>query len=973
MKKRRILLLGILLYLPLVSWGQSEQLADSLLQKGKQFDRSGNMEQAEIYYREAYHLYRDFRDTTSWLEAGKEYASAMVYRSKNEEAMALYQQLLTVDHPANDVYNRGDLYNSMGWSSSRIGKTGEAMSYYQKALPLAEQSGDSLLIGVVYDNLGSVFNKKGNYGKALEHSQKALPYFKGLGNHTSIAITLSNIAGIYRKLSLYDKALEYYLESLEIRKELGNAFMMSVNYNQIAGLQRELGNYDQALVAYQQSLKYSRQAGVPQRMGIILNNIGLLYKTLGESEKARDYYQQSLRIKKKGGSLRSISTTSINLGNILLEQGHTREAAKYYQKALALRKEVGNPYDIASSLNNMVKIALEEPNVEQAQAYARQIKVIGDSTQSYDILEDASGYLGDISALQGKDQAALQHYRKAYSYSEYLPENHKLDILKQLARQYHKLNSDSAVVYGQKAVDIIEMERTKAGAISELKTGYFKKHSDFYTELASWVLHYTQDTPRAFRLVEQAKARSFSDDLAKAIKNIDQQLPEEVRVRRQEMQATIDSLYTRLERAPDAQQKAQIGQNIRTEELNYAAYENQLKENYPVLQKMELPEAVSLSQARALTPDHSAVLEYAIAGNELIMFLISQDEVRVEQFSLPGSQPLDSTLTRRVAAFRDAILANADRSTLRSHSDKLYQALIKPFESSLQKYQNLIVVPDGALAYLPFEALWQGEQYLVENFKVKYEPSLTSLTLLERALPAEGKELLAVAGSQFSGSSEPPLGANSLAALPSTVMEVDSIASHFQQVSTLKDGQVSEQAFKNLLQENRYRYVHLATHGIIDEDQPGRSGLALSTQGAITASSREDGLLRSSEIFGLNMNSDMVVLSACNTGLGKVVEGEGMLGMQRSFFYAGASTVVVSLWNVYDRSTASFMNEFYKALIKGESEEGWVDSTLRWIGWNDSLPFGKKAAAMREAKLQMINHPLFNHPVYWAPFIVVGR
>lgn len=189
----------------------------------------------------------------------------------------------------------------------------------------------------------------------------------------------------------------------------------------------------------------------------------------------------------------------------------------------------------------------------------------------------------------------------------------------------------------------------------------------------------------------------------------------------------------------------------------------------------------------------------------------------------------------------------------------------------------------------------------------------------------------------------------------------------------LKDQEVTEQAFKKLLQQNRYRYVHLATHGIIDENKPGRSGLALSTGGEITATSKEDGMLRSSEIFGLDITSDMVVLSACNTGLGKVVDGEGMLGLQRSFFYAGTSTVVVSLWNVYDRSTATFMNEYYKALLSGESEEDWIDASLRWIGWDESLPFGQKATAMRQAKLKMLNHPLFHHPVYWAPFIVVGR
>ncbi|HET6528115.1 MAG TPA: CHAT domain-containing protein, partial [Balneolaceae bacterium] len=262
--------------------------------------------------------------------------------------------------------------------------------------------------------------------------------------------------------------------------------------------------------------------------------------------------------------------------------------------------------------------------------------------------------------------------------------------------------------------------------------------------------------------------------------------------------------------------------------------------------------------------------------------------------------------------------------------------------------------------------------YLIENYSIKYVPSMTSLTLLDSFTPGEGKKLLAVAGSQFS----PELGSSPkhpLAALPSTLIEVDSIASHFKQSSVLTNREVSEGTVKKLLNRNNYRFIHFATHGMIDEERPWRSGLALSIKGKLTASSKEDGMLRSAEIFGLRLNTEMVVLSACNTGLGEVVSGEGILGMQRAFFFAGASTVVVSLWNVYDRSTAFLMNRFYDFALKNTDDVEWVDNLLRWVGWDESVPFGQKAAAMRKAKLEMINHPLYHHPVYWAPFIVVGR
>ncbi|MGM0546649.1 MAG: CHAT domain-containing protein [Bacteroidota bacterium] len=969
--KRLLIFLGILLFLPIMGMGQSIELADSLFKQGKEYDDKGNMAESEFYYREAYNLYREFQDTASWLEAGKEYGSAMVYRSKNEQAMELYKKLLDIDHPANDVYNRGDLYTSMGWSSNRVGNRNKAEKYYNKALPLARESGDSLLIGTVYNNLGSLHNRKGNTSKSLEYYEQALNYYT---NKRYRAVTLSNMGYIYMELSLYDRALEYANRSLKLRKDIGSVHLLATAYNQIGVAQSNLGNYDQALISYKQALDNSKQASTPKLTAEILNNLGLLYKKVGEYDKALDYYRQSLSMKEETSGSSEIATTTNNIGQLYFDQDKKKEAEEYYRRALQLREKSGNIYDIASSLNSMLRLTVDRENFEQAKTYANRLKVMGDSTDSYDKLNKASTYLGRISRAEGRDEEALEHFKKAYSYSEYLPSRRQLSPLKDLAQQYHKLGSDSAVTYGQKAVDIIERHRSNAGALSDLKSSYFGKHSDFYTEVASWVLTYTSDNTRAYRLIEQAKARSLSDELVRATQNIEEQLPEKIRLERNQKRNHIDQLYSQFENAVEPQKRSEIREEIRSAELEYASYENSLQDEHPQLKELQSPDPISLERAQSMVDRNTAVLEYALAGDQLIIFMITRKDVSIEMVQLSDDTKLAEKLTTMVTDFKDAILSNASRTVLRSQSQPLYESLIKPFEDTLDDYSNLLIVPDGALAYLPFEALSQGDQYLVENFRIKYEPSLTSLSLLKEPETISGKELLAVAGSDFAGSENTAMRAGGgLSNLPSTLMEVDSIATHFENHSTLKDDEVSERTFKELLRKNSYQFIHLATHGIIDENQPNRSGLALSTNKEVSASSTEDGMLRSSEIFGMDINSDMVVLSACNTGLGKLVDGEGMLGMQRSFFYAGTSTVVVSLWNVYDRSTASFMNEFYKSLLSSESEEGWFDNTMRWMGWEESIPFGQKAAAMRDAKLKMIKHPLFNHPVYWAPFIVVGR
>ncbi|PAU94714.1 hypothetical protein CK503_04365 [Aliifodinibius salipaludis] len=969
--KRLLLCLTLFICFPLSGMGQSIQLADSLFKQGKEYDDKGKMAESEFYYRESYNIYRQFQDTASWLKAGKEYGSAMVYRSKNEQAMELYKKLLEVDHPANDTYNRGDLYTSMGWSSNRMGKTKQAEKYYNRALPLAQQSGDSLLIGTVYNNLGRLYNRKGNTSKSLEYFERALNYYI---NKRYRSVTLSNIGRIYGDLSLYNQALEYANRSLKLQEEIGSVHLLANGYSQIGSIQSNLANYDQALISYKRALDYSQQASTPKLSSTILNNLGLLYKRLNEYDTAIDYYQQSLAISEENSGPRSIATTVNNIGQLYFNQDKTKEAEQYYRRALKIREQNGNNRDIASSLNSMLRLTIDQKDFKQATAYTNRLKAMGDSTDSYDMLQKASFFLGRIGQAQNQDEEALQHFKKAHSYSQYLSPRRQLAPIKDLARQYHKLGSDSAVTYGQKAIDIIEQHRSNAGALSDLKSGYFGKHSDFYTEVASWVLTYTSDVARAYKLVEQAKARALSDELAKASQNIDEQLPEKIRLERNQKRNKIDQLFSQLENTVNAQKREKLRQKIRNAELDYASYENKLQREHPRLKSLQPPKPITLKQAQNSVDEQTAILEYALAGNELLAFMISREDVRVETISRSSNtEELATELTTMVTNFKDAILSNASRTRLRSQSTALYNILLKPFENDLENFSNLTIVPDGALAYLPFEAISQGDQYLIENFNIKYVPSLTSLTLLKDPQSPARKNLLAVAGSNFVRNNDRGLQRDNLNNLPSTLIEVDSIATHFKNASILKDEQISEGALKNLLRQNNYQYVHLATHGIIDENQPNRSGLALSTDSEISASSTEDGMLHSSEIFGMNINSDMVVLSACNTGLGKIVGGEGMLGMQRSFFYAGTSTVVVSLWNVYDRSTASFMNEFYKSLLQQDTTTGWIDGTLRWIGWEQSIPFGTKAKAMREAKLKMIKHPLFNHPVYWAPFIVVGR
>src|SRR5699024_4360218 len=631
-------------------------------------------------------------------------------------------------------------------------------------------------------------------------------------------------------------------------------------------------------------LEYANKTGLNSRIANSYNNIGLLYKQLGRYEKAKEYYKLSLEKRKISGSSQTIGTTIRNLGHLLWIQGKKEEASSYFRETFELRKEHASPLQLSYSLKDMIKVALEKHNIEMAQHYIRQLTTIGDTTGNYSILFDAAHFTGHKYETLNKPNKALLKYKDAYNYSQHLANSKQIDALKHLSRQFYTTNQpDSAIYYGYSAINLIEKSRLNAGAISKLKSGYFKQHFEFYIQLADWVIEENQDVSRAFKLVEQAKERVFIEELALASNNIYQQFPDKVRLQRAQKQHLVDSLYTALEHTDDLSEESSLSAESRIAELNLASFENKLRERFPRLKKAMKPsEVISLKETQKELNDQTVIIEYALSRNKLISFLISNQDVSVHSVLSSGESSIKEELTDQIKTFRNAILSHAPLNKIQESSDILYQKLIQPYEQSLKKYRNVIIIPDGALAYLPFAALRHNNQYLIEQHALKYAPSLTSINMLEAPDHSTKNNLLDVATSDFTNNTERPLSDKQLAALPSTIVEIDSISSQFKSATLLKDNNATEDSLKKRLQHNKYRYIHLATHGFIDERQSARNGLILSSSDSLTATSKEDGILRSNEIYGLDINADLVVLSACNTGMGEIVGGEGILGLQRS-------------------------------------------------------------------------------------------
>jgi CHAT domain-containing protein len=438
--------------------------------------------------------------------------------------------------------------------------------------------------------------------------------------------------------------------------------------------------------------------------------------------------------------------------------------------------------------------------------------------------------------------------------------------------------------------------------------------------------------------------------------------------------------------APDEEKKLKA--ELTSAEDDLEAFHLEVRQSDPRYASIRYPEPISISRIREeLLDEQTALVEFLLGEKRSLVWVVAKNKL------ITGVLPPRKEIEEQVAAYRKALTERTQALTLRRSladvnrlGEKMYASLLQPVEGALTFSRRLIIVPDGALHYLPFETLIpsphqgaSGEShraYLAERFATVYAPSASALVTvraINEQAAAPTKVLLAFGDPIAPPASERKTATDdatrtalpglntpvtdeygergfSFTRLPYTreeVLGISKLYSAAQREIYLGD-QAREETVKSEKMD-QFRYIHFASHGFIDESKPGRSGILLSRD----AHSAEDGVLQMGEIMRLKLNADLVTLSACNTGLGKLVNGEGILGLTRALFYTGARNITVSLWNVNDSSTSALMKAFYENLNRGMS----------------------KSAALRQAKLTLLHgkEVAWHHPYYWAAFVLVGE
>lgn len=620
------------------------------------------------------------------------------------------------------------------------------------------------------------------------------------------------------------------------------------------------------------------------------------------------------------------------IGSVHLRQGDYRLASEYYQKALTQFEASGNKWGVAVALGN----------------FGHLHEARGDHSKSLEVAGRAAAIareIGGVELLISSQTAAGMAYR----------------ALDEPVRARQSFDE---------AIAAVERMRAKVSGGEQEHQRFFESKTSPYLEMVGLLV--AQNRPgEALAYAERAKARVLLDVLSGGRADVTKAMTAQEQEQERKLEAKLAAINTQVSGAgrspqPDQVRLADLKARLQKARLEYEAFQTSLYAAHPEL-SVQRGEAktVTLEETAELLPGaQSTLLEYVVTDEKTYLFVLSkgnvnkQGAVNLKAYTLAIKR---KELADHVAAFRQQ-LAKHDL-TFRPPASKLYDLLLKPAQAELQSKQTLVIVPDGALWELPFQALLDAQgRYLIEDHALSYTPSLTVLREMAKLRRRKADDM--ATSTTLLAMGNPDLGQETvervklvhrderLEPLPETEREVKILAQLYGTARSQVYVGAEAREDRVKAEAGRFGVLHLATHGILNDASPMYSQMVLA-QSAGGAS--EDGLLEAWEIMKLDLKADLVVLSACETGRGRVGAGEGIIGLTWAFFVAGSPATVVSQWKVESASTTRLMLEFHRNL-QSEVRKSQVST----------------AKALQVAAVKMLRSADYRHPFYWAGFVVVG-
>jgi CHAT domain-containing protein/Tfp pilus assembly protein PilF len=1033
----------------------SIEAAAEALTRGSKCRDSGDVDQAAALYQKARRCYEEALGRDCLADALVEGALGMLSSSqhRHEETVAHYRRSLEIRamHLGAVHTEVAVVWENLGRLLRSLCRYPLAIDSYRKALAILERlrGPDDVDLARVCNGLSIALDKNGDYTEAIEVNRRTLDAaLRARGpDHPSVATRYFNLgtaldnngeydealscfqkgleitlktsgpddpgcADFYNGMGLTlrhgghdDSAIELYMKALAIQERaLGLSHRdVADTYNNLGAAYGEKGEHEQAIGYYEKALAIRRVALDPEDPDVAAcyNNLGIEYDSSGDADRAILYFQEALdnRVATLGADHPDVADSWNGLAAAHPRRGDFAKAVDDYLKAIGIWSTRLGPEHarVATGLSNLGLAYADSGRTDQAvdcfqKALAIQLKVLApahpDVARTLDNLGTVHHSRGECDLAAGCYHKALEIARASDNRETTILAARNLGIL--LLERGRPAEARRAF---QEGVRVIERARGETGAG---KREFAARNISLYY-LSLQACADMRDPDGVFEAAEAARARGFLDRLSLSAALAADGVSAE---QREQMLALNDQVETLA-----AQRSAEIARRggvqdspgllavvneLQQKEKELAQADQSLAAANDRYRALRRPILATLSEAREMLAVDEAILEYVLSEGG------QDDEPQAWCLLIRSAAvdlvPLDERFnyTRAVTGFREAILnGTGDR---RERGEELYRKLFQPVEGRLGGVEKLIIVPDGALAFLPFDALTAGGRspYLAERFEMSLAPSISVLKMVgDRRPEARAGQLLALGGARYSGDgSHAQRGRTALRRggvekrvqeqaaghgaaryyhalglqwddLPGTREEVLAIRDEVfggGGTTVLQGDEASEKSVKRLSASGeleRERLVHFATHGLFDAEFPAYSAVVLSeVSGALKGSSAEDGYLTVEEVALLRLKADLVVLSACETGLGKVVEGDGVVGLTRAFLVSGARGAEVTLWVVDDTATKQFMVRVY--LLAERSRAGF-------------------AAAMTKAKREFIASKEFSDPYYWSGFVLYGR
>jgi CHAT domain-containing protein len=870
-------------------------------------------------------------------------ARILLARSRQSEAVMLSDLALDLAQRLNDKRGMFLALRVKGSVARVRGDNKQAMEYFDQCLKLAEELNDKTIIGDALNSIAIVYALRSDYPKALELFQRNLQIKEELGSKLDIAIELLNIGNIYVYQGDRFRALEHYQRGLKLAQEVGDKSNLSATLNSIGNLYYSQHSYAQALDYFQQSLRIKQEIGDKVGVARALNNIGFVYSVQGQYEQALDYLQQSVKLLGGLGDKLVLVEALHYIGGVYLLKGDYAQALAYEEKAATEAEVLGNNELLSGVLQDMSEAYLRLARYQTAGEYAERAASLAAKAGIPDVLWNAK-------TTAGKAHLALNQTEQA-----------RRDFLESIAT--------------------IEKLRGQVAGGEQEQQRFFENKTAPYQAMVQLSLA-QRDATQALSYAERAKGRVLLDVLSGERADISKAMTSDELKRDRELTGDLALLNTQLLRLktqskPPEAQVAEIQARLEKARLEYEVFQSGLYTAHPEL-KVHRGETQPLpfNEMAALLPDdQTAILEYVVTDEKTYLFVLRKApkdapdkaaELTVHTLNIKSAE-----LAQMAESFLQRV---AERDlTVKQPAKRLYDLLIRPAEGQLRGVRKLRIVPDGTLWNVPFQALYQDDRgYLLEQYAVAYAPSLSVLREMGRRADALRTRQPASATSHAGRVTEAKLFAMGNPRLSGDTMTKVQFAHRDEPLSALPDAEkevnalgrlygagsrvlIGEQAREMTMKAEggNYQVLHFATHAILDDGNPLYSHLILSQT---ENDAHEDGLLEAWELMKLDLNAELVVLSACQTARGRIAAGEGIIGMSWALFVAGSPAAVVSQWKVDSARSSELMIEFHRNLLR---KRGAGEKKLT------------KSEALRQAALKVFRSA-YNHPAYWAGFILIG-